>query len=153
DPEAPHGLRVPVGEEADVEVERLHPRDVRPRRVSRDAEAADAGGLELGSPVTQELELVRSRRGPVEEVEEQEDRAVLDDLPHRHGLARAEPDGRAERDRVAGPEHQAPTSFATTVWSYVLTVSVRPCNAIRSGAFGRSSRARTWPLRRSSAYR
>ena len=80
DAEAVRRLGVPVGEEREVEVERLHPRDVRPRRVARDRVRLHAGRAELLAPVTQELHLVRSGRRPVEEVEEQQDRAVGDDL-------------------------------------------------------------------------
>src|SRR5439155_25879156 len=73
-------LPVPVGEQREVQVERLSPGDVRPRRVARDAELLDAGLLELRAPVTQELHLARSGRGPVEEVEQKQGGAVLDDV-------------------------------------------------------------------------
>ena len=43
--------------------------------------------VELGSPVTQELHLVRSGGGPVEEVEDEQLRPVLDELEHRERLA------------------------------------------------------------------
>src|SRR5439155_9025832 len=67
DPESPHGVRVPVGDELDLtEVERLAPRGLRPRRVARDRERPHPGRIELRSPVTQELELVRSGRRPGE---------------------------------------------------------------------------------------
>jgi hypothetical protein len=62
DAEAVRRIGVPVGEKREVEVERLRPRDVRVGRVARDGERLDAGVLQLRSPVTQELELVRSGR-------------------------------------------------------------------------------------------
>ena len=100
-------LAVPVGEEAEREVERLHPGDVRPGGVARDPERLDAERFELLAPVTQELHLVRSRRGPVEEVEEQQNGTVGDDLRNRVLLARPDPDGRVG-DPVADGEHQPP---------------------------------------------
>ena len=72
DAEAVRRIGIPVGEEREVEIERLHPRDMRVRRVARDRERLHARVLQLRSPVTQELELGRSGRGPVEEVEEEE---------------------------------------------------------------------------------
>src|SRR5579859_4684186 len=77
DAEAVRRFRIPVGEERKVEVERLHPCDVGVRRVARDRERLHAGALQLRSPVTQELELGRSGGGPVEEIEEQEQRALM----------------------------------------------------------------------------
>src|ERR671937_293558 len=69
DPETAHGFGVPVGEEGHVaEVERLRPRDVRPRAVARDPERLHPRRLELVSPVTQEDHLVGSGARPVEEV-------------------------------------------------------------------------------------
>ena len=62
DVERMHRFRIPVGEERKVEVERLGPGDVRPRRVARDARREDACLLELLTPVTQELQLTRSGR-------------------------------------------------------------------------------------------
>src|SRR5205085_2492956 len=76
DVERVHRLAVPVGEERKAQLERLRPRDVRPGRIAGDAEDAHARLLELPAPVTQELELVRSGRRPVEEVEDEQDRAV-----------------------------------------------------------------------------
>ena len=53
---------------------------MRPVRVAGDAEDPDACQAELGAPVTQELQLLRSRRRPVEEVEEEQHGAVLEQL-------------------------------------------------------------------------
>src|SRR5437588_10208477 len=93
DVEAVRRLAVPVREQREVEVERLHPGDVRPRRVARDRIRLDAGGAKRLAPVTQELHLARSGRGPVEQVEEQEDRAVRDELLERRSLLRRRPYG------------------------------------------------------------
>jgi hypothetical protein len=75
DAERARRLAIPVGQEREVQVERLRPGDVRPRGVTR-----DAGLLELRAPVTQELQLARSGRGPVEEVEDEESPAVAEHL-------------------------------------------------------------------------
>src|SRR3954464_8493881 len=66
DAESPGRLGVPVGEEREIEVERLHPGDVRPRRVAGDCVWLYARRAKLLAPVTQELELARSGRRPVE---------------------------------------------------------------------------------------
>jgi hypothetical protein len=60
DAEAAHSIAVEVREEPEVQIERLRPGDMRPRGVARDADRLDAELLERRSPVTQELELVRS---------------------------------------------------------------------------------------------
>ncbi|HEV8105550.1 MAG TPA: hypothetical protein VGP69_17590 [Gaiellaceae bacterium] len=60
DSEGRDGIAVEVGEQPEIQVERLRPRDVRPRGVARDPDRLDAERLELRSPVTQELEFVRS---------------------------------------------------------------------------------------------
>src|SRR6185436_19062370 len=91
DVEATGRLAIPVGEKWKVEIERLHPRDVRPRRVARDRVRLHARGPELLAPVTQELHLVRSGRRPVEEVEEQQDRALARDLDEGRALLRRRP--------------------------------------------------------------
>jgi hypothetical protein len=59
-------------------------------------------------PVTQELELVRSGAGPVEEVEEEERPAVPDKLAERGRLSGSREDGDV-RDLRAGSEHRAGT--------------------------------------------
>src|ERR671931_360295 len=74
DSEAVDRIRVPIGEKREVQVERLDPGDVRPRRVARDAEPLDTHFFELRAPVTQELHLVCSGGRPVEEVEEKQTR-------------------------------------------------------------------------------
>src|SRR5439155_8085670 len=103
DPESPHGVRVPVGDELDLaEVERLAPRGLRPGRVARDRERPHPGRIELRSPVTQELELVRSGRRPGEEEEKQKERPR--EVLHRDGLPRCEPDGRVG-DWFADTQH------------------------------------------------
>src|SRR5207245_4085116 len=106
DPESTYRIAVEVGEQAEVQVECLRPGDVRPRRVAGDPDRLDAGLVEVRSPVTQELELVRSGRGPVEEVEDEQLRPVLDELAHRERLARAEED-RGVGGAIAGLEHPA----------------------------------------------
>src|SRR5438128_3614373 len=88
---------VPVGEQRKVEIERLHPGNVRVRRIARDRERLHPGLLQLRSPVTQELELGRSGRGPVEEVEEEEQRAVMKELADARALAWRRPHDRIDR--------------------------------------------------------
>ena len=88
DPEPAHRVAVEIGQQPEVQVERLRPGDVRVRRVARDADRLDSHLVELGSPVTQELHLVRSGGRPVEEVEDEQLRPVLEQLRHRHGLVR-----------------------------------------------------------------
>ena len=105
DAEAVRRLGVPVGEERKVEVERLHPGDVRVRRVARDRERLDPRRLQLLSPVTQELELARSGRGPVEEIEEEQERPVVEQVTDRCALARRRPYHRLERSLCADLEH------------------------------------------------
>src|SRR5690349_8763321 len=109
DAEAVRRLAVPVGEQGKVEVERLHPGDVGPGRVARDAVRLDARVPELRAPVTQGLHLVRSGRGPVEEVEEEEDRPFGCDLDEAGGLVRRRPDLRVG-DALADPDHAATTA-------------------------------------------
>jgi len=48
---------------------------MRERRVAGDSEDAHSGGCELGLSVTQEQEFLGSGARPVEEVEDEEDRA------------------------------------------------------------------------------
>src|SRR5829696_3591834 len=105
DAEAVNCFRVPVREQRELEVERLAPRDVRPCRVSRDTHRLDAGSLELPAPVTQELHLVRSGGRPIEEVEEQQLRALADEVAEPRGLVRRRPDRRV-RNRLADLEHR-----------------------------------------------
>ena len=62
DVEATDRVTVPVGQERDVHPERLRPRAVRPRRVTRDREGANAGRSQIVAPVPQEVKLVRSGR-------------------------------------------------------------------------------------------
>jgi hypothetical protein len=105
DAEPLHGVGVPVREELDLaEVERLAPRGLRPRRIARDRVWRDAGLLELRSPVTQELELVRSGRRPGEQEEQEERGAPRDEVGADHRLARSHPDRRI-RDGVTGAQH------------------------------------------------
>ena len=85
--EPPRELAVPVREQRRLDPERLLPGAMRERRVAGDAEDAHSGGSELGLSVTQEQELLRSGSRPVEEVEEQEDRAVGDEVLELNGLA------------------------------------------------------------------
>jgi len=88
-----------------LEVERLPPGDVRPGRVARDSEDGDPCSLEVRAPVTQELHLVRSGRGPVEEVEEEQERPAVAELGDRGRLAGREPDRRLG-NMVACGEHR-----------------------------------------------
>jgi hypothetical protein len=60
--------------------------------------------VELMLPVTQELELVRSGAGPIEEVEEKERRPLGDDRPQSDGLAGSGVDGDVG-NRLPGREH------------------------------------------------
>src|ERR687885_752829 len=93
DIEGADGFAVPVREQREVQIERLRPRDVRPRGVARDAEDVDARCGEFDAPVTQELHLVRSGRRPVEQVEEEERAAVAQQLRDRPPFPRRGPDG------------------------------------------------------------
>ena len=93
DLERAHRVGVPVGEQREVQVERLRPGDVRPRRVAGDAERPDTRRLELLAPVTQELHLVRSGGRPVEEVEDEQRTAVHQQLLERASHLRRRPDG------------------------------------------------------------
>jgi hypothetical protein len=105
DPEPACRVPVPVREEPDLaEVERLAPRRLRPGRVARDRERLDTRLVELRSPVTQELELVRSGRRPGEEEEKEERGPLRHEAAGRHGLARGEPDG-CVRYGVSESEH------------------------------------------------
>jgi hypothetical protein len=61
-------------------------------RVAGDAEDTHTGSLELGAPVTQESQLLCSGRRPVEEVEEQQHRPVLEQLLEPGFLAIVEPE-------------------------------------------------------------
>jgi hypothetical protein len=95
---------VPVGEQRKVQVESLRPSNVRPRRVARDRVRLNAGGAKLLAPVTQELQLARSGRRPVEQIEEKEDRAARDDFSERCALPRRRPHARVG-DPVVGGQH------------------------------------------------
>ena len=95
DPRGAEPLReraVPIGQQRHVDTERFLPGAVRPVRVARDAEGADARTLEVGPPVTQESQLLRSGRRPVEEVEEEQDGTVLEQLLELGFLAGVEPE-------------------------------------------------------------
>ena len=82
-------LGVPVGEEREVEVERLLPGDVRPRRVARDPEPPDARLPRTPCLLSRRSSIsVRSGGRPVEEVEDEQDRPRLDERRERHRLAR-----------------------------------------------------------------
>ena len=93
--------RVPVGEQPEVEVERLRPRDVVPRRVARDPDRLHAQLVERLSPVTQELHFVRSGGRPVEEIEDEQLRPVLHAAPpwSRARSARGRPSRRGRGRR------------------------------------------------------
>jgi hypothetical protein len=108
DTEPAHRIGVPVREELDLaEVERLAPGGLRVRRVARDRERGDPGLLELRSPVTQELELVRSGGRPGEEEEGEQRVPVFDEPCTCRLLARSEPDG-CFWNAVAWSEQRAP---------------------------------------------
>ena len=113
DPESMNRLAVPVREQPEVEVERLRPGDVSPRGVARDADGLHAERFELRSPVTQELEFVRSGGGPVEQVEDEQLRPVVDQVEHRQRLVRPKEDG-CVGDAVTGAEHRSESSDNTT---------------------------------------
>jgi hypothetical protein len=106
DAEPSRRVGVPVRQERDVEVEGLRPCDERPRRVARDAEDLDAGSVEFRSPVTQELELVRSGRAPREQEEQKQRCAVFDEVGQTRRLAWREPD-LSVRHAVADAEQVA----------------------------------------------
>src|SRR5204863_9085825 len=78
----------------------------RVRRVARDRERLDSRLLQLRSPVTQELELARSGRGPVEEIEEEEQRAVVDEVADARPLAWRRPHHRLERRLLPDLQHE-----------------------------------------------
>src|SRR5207237_892069 len=88
--------------------------DVRVRRVARDRVRLDPCGLQFLSPVTQELELTRSGRGPVEEIEQEQDRAIVEKIADRRALARSRPDHRLERRSFSRTEHQTVESTGAT---------------------------------------
>ena len=111
DAERLHRLLVPVGEEREVQVERLRPGDVGPLGIPGDAEWADARLPELRAPVTQELHLVRSGGRPVEEVEDEERGTVRKEIRDRPTLVRSGPDGRS-RDPVTYLQHRGADYFA-----------------------------------------
>src|SRR5581483_1590854 len=115
-------VAIPVGEERRLEVERLHPRDVRPGRVARDRVGADARRAELVAPVTQELQLARSGRRPVEEIEEEQDRPVGGDLAERRALLRRRPDGRVGNAGADG-DHADAASVASAISRTTSTMS------------------------------
>src|SRR5512133_3305117 len=93
DPEAPYRVPVPVRQELElVQVERLAPGGLRPAGIARDRVRRDPRLLELRSPVTQELELVRSGRRPGEQEEDEERGAARDEVLAAGRLARSEPD-------------------------------------------------------------
>jgi len=131
DAEPAHGVGVPVGQELDLaEVERLAPGRLRPGRVARDRVRRDARPLELGSPVTQELELVRSGRRPGEEEEEEKRRAPGDEVGADHRLPRSHPDRRVG-DAVSVAQHRRdPTSRRRRA---------TPTHAFRESSFERRS--------------
>src|SRR4029453_4597997 len=104
DAEASNRLAVPVGKQREVQVERLHPGHVRPRRVARGGHRPYTCLLELLAPVTQELHFVRSGARPVEKVEEHEDRPFLHEVTEGERLAWSEPD-LGLGDGVAHAEH------------------------------------------------
>src|SRR6266540_4189439 len=105
DPEGPRRLAVPVRQQREVQVERLRPGDVRPLGIARDPERPHSPLLEFRAPVTQELHLARSGRGPVEEVEEEERGPVGDQLADRATVVRRSPDRRLGYP-VAYPQHR-----------------------------------------------
>src|SRR5436190_10122195 len=106
DAEAVRRVGVPVRQEREVEVERLHPGDVRPGGVAGRGVCLDSGGAELVAPVTQELQLARSGRRPVEQIEEEEHRDVGEHLADRSALLRRRPHPRV-RDALSHGQHRA----------------------------------------------
>lgn len=91
DAESSHGVPVVVGEEREVQVERLTPSDVAVRRVTRDGDGPDSDLFKLVAPVTQKLKLGRSSSAPVEEIEGDEERVTGSKLGERVWLVRLEP--------------------------------------------------------------
>ena len=86
DVEGADGVPVPVREERSLDAECLRPGAVRPRRVSRDRERAHADPVEVVAPVPQELQLGRSGRRPVPDVEAEERKPGTEHLTQRSGL-------------------------------------------------------------------
>ena len=82
---------------------------MRPARIARDAEDADTCGGELGLSVTQEAQLLRSGRRPVEEIEQEQDRAFREELlePDRFSVV---PPGHAPSLIVGSPPRAAAPS-------------------------------------------
>ncbi|MDX6437728.1 MAG: hypothetical protein QOF45_311 [Gaiellaceae bacterium] len=76
---------------------------MRPVRVAGDAEDAHARVLEIEPPVTQEHQLLRSGGRPVEEVEEEQDGAVLEQFFELGSCAVVEPEHASNLLRE--PEH------------------------------------------------
>ena len=100
-------VAVPIREEWYLDPERLCPRVVRPRRVARDPERADAGRFEIVPPVTQEVQLARSGRRPVVDVKAEQREPVAEHVAERSCLlARSRPNGDV-RNGAAGLEHRA----------------------------------------------
>ena len=141
DPEGPHDVTVEIGEQTEVQVERLRPRDVRPGRVAGDADRLHPDRVELGSPVTQELQFVRSGGGPVEQVEDEQLRPVVDELEHRERLVRSEEDLRVG-DAVAGLEHAAEITDSTSGRRAPATTQGGPRAETARGCSPRPARAR-----------
>jgi hypothetical protein len=105
DAEGANGVPVPVGEERHVDPQRLCPRCMRPDGVSRDRQRPDPERRKIGSPVTQEADLVRSGRRPVPEVEAEERQARAENLAQALGtLPRLGPDLHVGNG-IAGTEH------------------------------------------------
>src|SRR5437899_1164171 len=153
DSEGLHPLLVPVREERKVQVQRLGPRNVRPLGIAGDAEWADTRREELRAPVTQELHLVRSGRGPVEEVEEEERRSVREHCVERLLLVGSSQDG-CSGDLVAYGEHAREpyvASCGSAATSVLSAISLTTSTMSRFALNTLSCRSAPLPLRRISS--
>ena len=92
DPESSDGIAVVVGEEREVQVERLTPRNVAVGGVTRNGDGPDSDLFKLVASVTQKLKLGRSSSAPVEEIERDEESVSGGKLGERVRLVRLEPD-------------------------------------------------------------
>ena len=96
-------VAVPVGEQRNLDAERLRPRAVRPRRVSRDRERAHADPVKIVAPVPQEVQLVRSSGRPVADVEAEERETRPEHLPQRSRLLAGAVQISTSGTAIAGP--------------------------------------------------
>ena len=90
-------------------------------RIAGNAEDAHPCPLELRAPVTQESQLLRSGRRPVEEVEEQQHRAVFEQLLEPGFLAIVEPEHASNLLDDHGAQHQPLIAGNDREWNWADT--------------------------------